>query len=331
MFRKKLPENPLKEYFFIIIATIIWAAAGPVIKYTLDYIPPLTFLFLRFLIASLVLLPYTIYEVQKVKVDSKDYFKLFLLGIFSQTSLSILFFALKYTSVIDHTLIGIVGCVLLVAAGNYFYKEKIGKDIKIGLLLASIGTLLVFLEPILLGEKGLKVSQRIFANTSLLLYELSWVLYVIWLKMSMGEKSHLLKKTLSFIHLKSMKKEYPPTLLTALSIFVGLFTVAPMAVFEMMGMFGDIQGFNILSIDPKGYTGILYMSLLSSVVAYVLYQNGITKVNVSDSAFFHYLSPILTIPFAYILLGEIPNKFVIMGGIIIGIGIYIAVLKDKKV
>jgi len=67
----KLPKNLLRGYTFLLIATILWAAAGPVIKYTLRYIPPLTFLFLRFLIASVVMLPYAIYEIQKIGVNKK--------------------------------------------------------------------------------------------------------------------------------------------------------------------------------------------------------------------------------------------------------------------
>jgi len=101
-----------------------------VIKYTLSYIPPLTFLFLRFLIVCIILLPYTIYEVQKVKVDPRDYFNFFLLGIFSQSSLALIFIALKYTTSIDNATIGILGAVLSIAAGSYFYKEKISKIYK---------------------------------------------------------------------------------------------------------------------------------------------------------------------------------------------------------
>jgi len=156
------------------------------------------------------------------------------------------------------------------------------------------------------------------------LYNITWVIFIIWSKMSMGERSPLLKKTLSFIHLKPMTKEYPPTLITSISMFVGLITVTPLVLLEILGVFGPIQYFNIMDMGAKGFSGLLYMSLLSSIAAYVIYQKALKYVNVSDTAFFGYLSPIFTLPIAYLLLNEIPNIFVITGAIFIAIGIYIA-------
>jgi len=330
MFKNKLPDNLLKGYVFILITTIIWASAGPIIKYTLDYIPPLTFLFLRFLIACSVLLPYTIYEIQKVKVNPKDYFNFLLLGIFSQTSLALIFIALRYSTSIDNAVIGILGSILSVTAGSYFYKDKVNSYTKKGLLLASVGTLIVVLEPILSDGNSTKITERLFGNLLLLIYNVAWVAYVVWSKMSMGERSKLLKKTLSFVHLKPMTKTYPPTLITALTMFVGLFTIAPLAIIEMTGGFGNTQYFNILEISRQSMLGILYMALLSSLAAYILYQKALEYVKVTDMAFFHYLSPLFTFPVAYLILGETPNQFVILGAFIIAIGVYIAEVRNSR-
>jgi len=330
MKKNKLPNTLPTGYILLIIATFLWAAAGPVIKNTLEYIPSLTFLFLRFLIVCVVLLPYTIYEIQKVKIHHKDYLNLILLGVFSQTSLGLIFIGLKYTTATDNAIIGILGSILSVVAGHYFYNEKIHRDLKIGLLIASIGTLIVIVEPLFSPYQGINIMERVFGNTLILIYNFFWVTYIVWSKMSMGEKSKVLEKTLSFIKIKPMAKEYPPTLLTAISMYVGLFTIAPLAVFEMMGFFGNNQFFNVSQMGVEAIVGLLYMALLSSIVAYVSYQKAIQLVKVSDMAFFHYLSPLFTLPVAYVILGEIPNKFVIVGSIFICIGVYIAEIKNNK-
>jgi len=330
MKKNKLPNTLPTGYILLIIATFLWAAAGPVIKNTLEYIPSLTFLFLRFLIVCVVLLPYTVYEIQKVKIHHKDYFNLILLGVFSQTSLGLIFIGLKYTTATDNAIIGILGSILSVVAGHYFYNEKIHRDLKIGLLIASIGTLIVIVEPLFSPYQGINIMERVFGNTLILIYNFFWVTYIVWSKMSMGEKSKVLEKTLSFIKIKPMAKEYPPTLLTAISMYVGLFTIAPLAVFEMMGFFGNNQFFNVSQMGVEAIVGLLYMALLSSIVAYVSYQKAIQLVKVSDMAFFHYLSPLFTLPVAYVILGEIPNKFVVVGSIFIGIGVYIAEIKNNK-
>ena len=330
MRKSKLPKTLPIGYVLLIIATFLWAAAGPVIKNTLEYIPALTFLFLRFLVVCIVLLPYTIYEIQKVKIHHKDYFNLILLGIFSQTSLGLIFIGLKYTTAIDNAIIGILGSILSVIAGHYFYNEKIHKDLKIGLGLASLGTLIVVIEPLFSPSQNINISERIFGNTLILIYNFFWVAYIVWSKMSMGEESKILERTLGFVRIKPMTKEYPPTLLIAVSMYVGLFTIAPMAVFEMMGFFGNNQIFNLSQMGTEAILGLLYMAIFSSIVAYISYQKAIKLVKVSDMAFFHYLSPLFTLPVAYALLGEVPNKFVVVGSVFIAIGVYIAETKNNK-
>ena len=50
-------------YLALLAAAAIWGIAPPLIKYTLNFISPTTFLFYRFLIASVILLPLLIYRL----------------------------------------------------------------------------------------------------------------------------------------------------------------------------------------------------------------------------------------------------------------------------
>jgi drug/metabolite transporter (DMT)-like permease len=321
MLKKKMPKNLLKGYILLLIATIIWGAAGPIIKFTLNYIPPFTFLFLRFLIATTILLPYTIYEVQKVKIHPKDYLNLFLLGLFSQTSIAFIFLGLKYTTAIDNAVIGLLGSTLSMAMGSYFYKEKISPQMKKGSLIASLGTLVVILEPLLSKNREVIIVERIFGNLLIMAYNIAWVVFIVWSKMSMGDRSRLFKKTLSFLHMKPMQKTYPPTLITSLSVAVGMVTLAPLSILEMSGVFGPV---NLNLSSTEGFAGLLYMVLFSTIVAYICYQKSLKDVKVNDTAFFGYLAPIFTLPVAYILLGEIPNIIVLLGAGLIATGVLIA-------
>jgi len=319
--RRKLPKNLTLPYIAILITTLIWGAAGPIIKYTLSYIPPLTFLFLRFLIVCIILLPYLFVELRRTKINKRDYLNFFLLGLFAQTSILLIFLGLNYTTALDAAIIGIMGPILSIVAGHYFYKDKIDTKIKVGLSLASIGTLFVIIEPALTGNGKVAIEHRIFGNLLILLYHFFWVVYIIWSKMSMGERSALLKKTLSFVHLKPMTKKYSPTLITGLTFYVGLITLIPLSIIENLNR---TSYFDILSIDPRGLLGLLYMALLSSIMAYMCYQWSLDHLKVSQIAFFGYLAPIFTVPIAYILLGEIPNKVMVIGAVFIALGVYIA-------
>jgi len=326
----KLPKNNLLKYYLAIVATyIIWAAAGPVVKITMDYVPVFTFLLIRFLIVCIILLPFVYIELKKTHIHPKDMLKIIILGLFSQSAIALIFFGIKYTTVLEASIIGVLGPILTVYAGHYFFNEKISKQIKIGLFIASLGTLYVALKPILeIQQNTADASLRLLGNFLVILFTLSFVLYMIWSKLTMGESSRHVRQALKFLHMKPMKKHYSPTLLTALSFYIGLITFIPFVVLEKFGYLGA-QPFSFSSLTVVPVLGILYMAIFSSIAAYMFFEWGLTKVDVKDTAIFKYLEPIFTIPFAYLLLGEIPTPYMIVGGIVIASGVVIAEYKRK--
>ncbi len=328
MFRK-LPKDSLTPYYLAILLTyLIWGGAAPVIKLTLQYIPPFTFLFFRFLIVCLAILPHTILLLKANSIDRRDYFKVFLLGFFSQTSLILIFIGLQYTSALEGVLIGILGTILSVYAGHYFYKEKIDWHIKLGLLIAVIGTLFIALEPLLQAKTASHaVELKVMGNLFIVAYSLSFLLYIVWSKMSMGINSAKIKRSLKLIHMRPMKKKYSPILLMSISFYVGFITFIPLALLENLGYLGASK-FSITDITLVPAMGILYMALLSSLVAYFAFEWGLSKVEVKDTAIFSYLQPVFALPFAYLLLREMPNQYMLLGVFIIAVGVAIA--ESKK-
>jgi len=325
---KKAAHSLSQYYFGIIAAYVIWAAAGPVIKLTLQSVPPFTFLFLRLLIVCILVLPYTIYLIRKSVIAKSDYFKILLLGIFGQTSLILIFLGFKYTTALEATIIGMMGPILSVAAGHYLYKEKVDWHIKLGLLIALIGTLFVAFEPYLSSRSIThEANMRMLGNFYVVMYSLSFLLYIIWSKITLGINSANIKRTLRLIHIKPMKRHYSPLLLMSLTFYIGLASFLPMSILEIAGYLGPVN-FNISSLTIVPIMGILYMAVLSSIAAYYLFEWGLTKVEVKDTAIFSYLQPVFTLPFAYMLLGEIPNRFMLVGAGIIALGVLIA--EDRK-
>lgn len=325
---KKSAHSLSPYYFAIIITYIIWAAAGPVIKLTVEQVPPFTFLFLRFLIVCVLLLPYTYYLIKNNGIAKSDYLKIFILGVFAQTSLILLFIGYQYTTALEGTIISMLGPILSVIAGHYFYHEKIDWRVKLGLILAALGTLFVAIEPLLESRViSHAIELRIFGNLMVILYSISFLLYIIWSKITLGINSDKIKRTLKLIHIKPMKKHYSPMLLTSLTFYVGLVTIMPMFLLENTGFLGPVT-FSFQHISLISIIGILYMSLFSSILAYFLFEWSLTKIEIKDTALFSYLQPVFTLPFAYILLREIPNQYMVAGALIIALGVLIA--EDKK-
>lgn len=314
----------LLPYSALILAVAIWGGAIPVIKATTEHISPFTFLFLRFLLVCIIMLPVMVVLVKRSPFDKRDYKNLVLLGLAGQSSIIIIFWGINFTSALDAAIIGTLAPLLTIAAGQYFYGDRLNKLTKIGIFIAVVGMLVVVLEPILSdSHAGYDVGRRIFGNILVVIYTLLFTLYIIWSKMVMGGKSPNLDSVFKHIHLKPMKKVYSPVQHVSFAFYVGLVSMLPFALLESRGAFGS-QLFSISDLSTTSVLGIIYMAIFSSIVAYISFEWGLKNAQVSDEAIFGYLGPLFTIPFAYIILGETPTTMNIVGGLIIAVGVVIA-------
>jgi len=301
-------------------ATILWAFAGPVIKLGLASIPPFTFLMYRHLLVCLIITPFMFFELRKHKIDKKDYINILLLGLFGQTSLAVIFVALRYTTVIDVSIIGLLSPILVVWAGYHFFNEKVTKLEKIGLFIATIGALFVTVGPAIAGSNGHGLGERLFGNVLYLTYLATWPVYIILGKRMMGQRSKQVNKAFHYFHLEQMHKKYDPVILTSLTFYVGLITMIPLSIWEVM----QTNISYTLLFDTTAILSVIYMAVFSSIAAYFLFQWGIKFIEATESALFSYISPLFAIPAAMILLGESISSTALYGLIIITIGVVIA-------
>ncbi|OGC46787.1 hypothetical protein A2793_02895 [candidate division WWE3 bacterium RIFCSPHIGHO2_01_FULL_38_45] len=56
----------------------------------------------------------------------------------------------------------------------------------------------------------------------------------------------------------------------------------------------------------------------------MLFDWALNTHSMGDTAIYSYLAPIFTLPFAYVMLSEIPTKFALIGSAIIALGVIIA-------
>ncbi len=321
---KKLPHNSLYlPYIALILSTLLWGGATPVIKLTLDYIPPFAFLLYRFVIACIFVLPIMVFELKKNPIHLDDVKNLIWLGILGQTSIIFVFFSLKYTTAIDTVLIETAAPILVIAAGHYFFNEKLNKIAELGIITALIGTLIVAVVPVLSIENQVLAENRLFGNSMAILYSIAFTAYVVFSKVVMGKNTQTVSSFFKKLRIKPMKKSYSPILHTSFTFYVALVTIIPFAFLESTGFFG-YSGFDPSNLTAVPIIGILYMSVFSSIIAYIAFGWGLKHADAVDTAIFGYLMPLFTLPFAYLLLGEVPTKTNIIGSAIIAFGVFIA-------
>ena len=78
------------------------------------------------------------------------------------------------------------------------------------------------------------------------------------------------------------------------------------------------------SLSGSGWLQILYLGLITSVVAYLLWYYALGRIEAGKVALFTYLQPILTTVMAVILLGQDVTPAFLIGGTVALGGVIIA-------
>lgn len=292
-----MKSHRFTAYLLLIFVSIIWAIAGPVIKYVLGEIPPLPFLFLRFALSSTVaLISFLFTGFHLPKKLSTILLLLFYGFITSTVTLGLLFIGLKETTVLEMSLISLIGPLMIALAGVIYLNDHITKREKIGMGIALVGTMLTVLEPLISGGMGF---SRISGNLLIILYLATNTVSVVLCK-------------------KLLRLGISPLLMTNLTFIIGFITTLPLAIGHI-----DTSHLSLYSI-----LGIIFLAVLSGNLAYYLGNKAQKSIEVSEAALFSYLYPLLSMPLAVIWLHEKITLPYIIGAIIIAIGVVIAELKN---
>jgi len=289
----------IKAYILLLTTSIIWGIASPVIKYTLQYIEPFAFLFWRFLLVSIIFLPiFFVYKEKKnIEVNLKKFISLSALGALGTTvSLSLLFLGYKYTTAIDGSLIYSTAPIFIVIGGAFFLKEEVTSREKLGAGIAFFGSIVTIIQPILEGKAFAIENTK--GNILIFLSAISWAVYCL-----------IMRK-------KEDKDKTDPLILTAISFFAGFITIIPLFLIENSQLYTNCISI-VYPLNINALPGILYMSILSSVVAYFTYNLGYSLIEASEATLFDYLKPVFSAPVAMLWLGEqITLPFLIGAGLI---------------
>jgi len=313
------------SYFYLILATIIWAFAPALVKLVLNDIDPFYFLFIRFAIVSILCLPYFILVIIKRKYSKYDLMNLIIFSLTGQVSLILYFKGLDLTTSTDTIILSLVGPLLTIAAGHYFYREKINLIKEIGILLAFIGALVVVIEPLISQTNG-TAKDRFTGNLLVIAATLVGTFWVIYAKFLFGKNSI---KFISFVKkfgLKLHKKKYNDVEFNVLSFYVAFLSMIPFYIL-------NFNSYNkaTVNLSANSFVVILYMAIFSSILAYIMYIKAQSVLEVTEVSILSYISPLFSLPASYFILSEVPTISAFIGLSIIFLGITIAESRKSRV
>ncbi|HDR8070301.1 DMT family transporter [Bacillus cereus] len=282
------------------LAASIWGGMYVVSKYVLDFIPPLTLVLLRFIIAFVVL--YGILKLaekkqkKKVTIRKKDWLLFAWIGFIGYfISITCQFIGTKLSDAHTGSLVTSATPAFMVIFAALILKEKLTARRLLSTIIATIGVIIVIGWDIEIGSY--------FIGTIILVgAAITWALLSIYVKIASIQFSSLV--------------------ITTYAIFFSLFFITPFMIWEL-------QTSSIGTVNTYVILGVLYLGIVSTAGAFFLWNKGLELMNASIGSLFFFFQPIVGSLLGWLLLNETLNSNFFIGGILIICSVFITTFEKK--
>jgi len=274
------------------IVVVIWGANFAFVKASLDHIAPLSFAALRFVIATITLVPLLRWREGSLMVPKGTFWRLVLLGIVGHTLYQSLFVeGLSRTTTANSAMILSTTPAFVALAGAFIGIERVTRRMAAGILIASLGIVVVMVS------RGASFSLRTVAGDLLSLGSaLCWVVYVLGMRTLAGRISSLR--------------------LTTLTMIAGTPGLVAMAG-------PDLLHINLFELNGVVWFGLLFSAWFSMVTAYILYGRSVHRIGAVQTSIHGSVIPLIAAAVAWPVLGEQPTWWqaagaaMIIGGVLL--------------
>ena len=279
------------------MAVIFWGTSFIATKILLEEISPVTIIIMRLIIASVLLSSIAVITKRDFKINLKNHSRILLLALIAVFHLWIQVTGLKYTSASNTGWIIGTAPVFIAIIAFFFLKEKISLIQTGGILVAMAG--LLFLV-----GKGNPLNIDLVKNKGDLL--------VLSSAFTWGVYSVVNKK---------ISLDYSP-LMTILYLFLMMTIIITPFNINSQTLTG------VIHLSAIGWVSILFLGLLCSGAAYVIWAYSLREMSSAKVGAFLYFEPFVTVFSAWIFLSEKITFQMILSGIIITIGVVMVNRKE---
>ena len=295
-----MPINRVLTYFLAVTAMLIWGVSFVWTKIVFNYYGPITTVFIRLVISTIILYLISNYVFRREKVSRKDY-KLFMISSFLNPFLYFMgeSFGLKLVSPTIAAVIISTIPVFTPLAAYFSLKERLSRFNILGIFISFVGILILILK------KNLSLNASPHGVLILLVGVAAAVFYTIYLK--------------------RLTLKYSPIKIITVQNFIGIFYFLPLfLIFEFNDFIAVKPNFELVST-------LLLLAVFASSLAFIFYTISVREIGMSRSNVFSNLMPVFTALFSYFVLSEIFTVNKIVGMIIVITGVFITQIDISKV
>ncbi len=260
----------------MLLVCLIWGFNFSITKSAFDQLPPLAFTAIRFAVASVLLWLVLRVVEGPARLPPRAMKPLLILGLVGNTCYQLAFMlGLARTTASNSALIlSTVPTVVAVFAG-VLGLERITTRMRWGIALGMLGVVLV------IATRGVAFDSGTFSGDLLsLLAVLCWAGYTVGLRKV-------------------------PQGVSALRV-TAITTIAGTPGLVLAGL-PEVRRLDWGAVDTTAWLAVAYASVLSLVVAYLLWNRSVKNIGGTRTAIYMCLTPIVAVLAAWLLLGERPH------------------------
>lgn len=293
---KSLRTHALFGYVLIALAVLNWSGNFVAARAMADSFPPATFNVLRWLIATLVFLPFGIRplwrERQTVLAHLPGLCLVALFGISLYDLLS--FVAGSTTEALNMSLIATLSPVFTFILAYFFLGEDLRLRTLLGILVSMFGVIVLVTD----GDFA-KLAQLTFTTGDLLMLAVAGMsaCYNVSVKKLAGKLSQSAMLMSTFI--------------------LGLLFLCPMCFWELN------NGAVLPEMTQTVWAILLYLGIFASVLCYLFWNMAVEIIGAGKTTLFYYTIPFCSGILAWVFLGETVSTCQIISGLLIFSGIII--------
>ncbi len=291
-----IKRNNFFPYILLFIQPIFMASNIIVARGGVEYVPPVSLAFWRWLTVFILLMPFFLEEVIKKKKQLKtESSKLFFLGL---TGCGICgafpFIAGMTTTMANMGIIYTSSPIFIIVLSVFFFKDKINLSRVAGLILCIIGVLIIICK----GDLSYLINFKYTSGDLWMLgAAIGWAVYSIFLI--------------------NWKSKFSLMARFTLIAFFGAISLFPFYLIEEVFFFNTVFNNNFLF-------WVLFAAISPGIIAFTLYTKVQKYVGASLAGFTLYIFSIYSAIYGIILFDESLLSFHYYGAALVFVGVYLA-------
>lgn len=293
-------KTPLKVHGALFLVALIYGSTYAIAKGVMpQYLGPSAFIFIRITIAAILFnLIAKINGIEKIKCKS-DYIELVVAAFFGVAANMLFFFnGLAYTTELNASSLMLNAPIFVLIFSRVLLKEKIKWWQVVGMFVAAIGAVML-----IGGWKFEFKGGNVRGDIMILLNATSFAFFLVYSK-------------------RILKKYKPLTMIRWAFVF-GWFFVLPFA-------FNEIRAANFLTFPARIWFSIMYVSLATTFIAYLLNAWAIQKVSPTVAGSYIYLQPLIATSLGIAMGKQLLSVEKIIFALLVFVGVYLVTIYNKS-